>query len=157
MVGRLKEDPDVRDAFVTLSRAMEQAIDESRRIMSDLRPSVLDDFGIISTIRWFCGEFGRIYSASGCKGTSALKSHKFRKTCEIIIFRIIQEAMNNAAKHSKAGKIALSLTLENGSIVLSVSDDGMASTWPRLAQKDRGRLRLTSMRERATVRREVGN
>ncbi|MCL5406204.1 MAG: response regulator [Deltaproteobacteria bacterium] len=152
VAGRLNEDPDVRDVLLTLSRAMEQAIDESRRIIADLRPSMLDDLGIISTIRWFCREFESIYSGIGVQKDIRIEESQIPENLKIIIFRIIQEAMNNGVKHSKAGKISLRLSLENGSIVLCVSDNGIGFDPAAAASKRQGAgFGLSSMRERAEL------
>lgn len=149
---RLDENPDVQGPLMMLSRAMAQAIDEARRIMSDLRPSMLDDLGIISTIRWFCREFEGIYSGIGVEKDFRIEEPQIPENLKIIIFRIIQEAMNNAAKHSKARKISLGLSSENGSIVLCVRDDGIGFDRAAAAPKGHGAgFGLTSMRERAEL------
>lgn len=152
LAGRLNGDPDVREALTLLSRAMMQAIDEARRIMSDLRPSMLDDLGILSTIGWFCREFESIYVGIGLEKDLRIDETQIPEDLKIIIFRIVQESMNNAAKHSEAGKISLSLSSENGSIVLCVSDDGIGFDRAEAASKGRGAsFGLTSMRERTEL------
>ena len=50
VAAQLNRNPRIQESFLTLSKAMEQAIDESRRIITDLRPSMLDDLGIIATV-----------------------------------------------------------------------------------------------------------
>ncbi len=150
--ARLTENPEVRESFMTLSRAMEQAIDESRRIMTDLRPSLLDDFGIIATIGWFCRGFERIYTDIPVEKDIRLEESQVPENLKIIIFRIIQEAMNNSAKHSRATKISLGLSLEDGCIALRVSDDGVGFDRAAAASKGQGaKFGLTSMRERAEL------
>jgi signal transduction histidine kinase len=151
LAERLQEDPGVRDAFLTLSRAMAHAMDESRRIMSDLRPSMLDDLGIISTIRWFCREFQTIYSGIEVHGDIRIEESQIPESLKIIIFRIIQEAMNNGAKHSRAGKISLCLSLENAALVLCVSDDGIGFDRAALSKQRTFGFGLRSMRERAEL------
>lgn len=149
---RLNRDPEAGEALAMLSRAMGHAIDESRRIMSDLRPSMLDDLGILSTIRWFCREFESIYSGFGVEKDIRIEETQVPENLKIIIFRIIQEAMNNAAKYSGVKEISLSLSFENGSIVLCVSDGGKGFDRASAVSKGRGSgLGLTSMRERAEL------
>jgi PAS domain S-box-containing protein len=150
--ARLTENPDIRESFMTLSRAMEQAIDESRRIMTDLRPSLLDDFGIIATIGWFCRGFECIYTDIPVEKDIRLEESQVPENLKIIIFRIIQEAMNNSAKHSRARKISLGLSLEDGCISLCVSDDGVGFDRAAAASKGQGaKFGLRSMRERAEL------
>lgn len=148
---RLTENPEVRESFMTLSRAMEQAIDESRRIMSDLRPSLLDDFGIIATIGWFCRRFESIYADIPVEKNIRLEESQVPENLKIIIFRIIQEAMNNAAKHSRAGKISVDLSSEDGCIALRVSDDGVGFDRAAASKGQGAKFGLTSMRERAEL------
>jgi len=150
--ARLTENPEVRESFMTLSRAMEQAIDESRRIMTDLRPSLLDDFGIIATIGWFCRNFESIYTDIPVEKDIRLEESQVPENLKIIIFRIIQEAMNNSAKHSRASKISLVLSSEEGCIALHVRDEGVGFDRAAVASKGPGaKFGLTSMRERAEL------
>jgi PAS domain S-box-containing protein len=152
VAAQLTENPEVRESFMTLSRAMEQAIDESRRIMTDLRPSLLDDFGIIATIGWFCRGFESIYADIPVEKDIRLEESQVPENLKIIIFRIMQEAMNNSAKHSLARKISLGLSLEDGCIALRVSDDGVGFDRAAVVSKGQGvKLGLTSMRERAEL------
>ncbi len=150
--AHLTENPEVRESFMILSRAMEHAIDESRRIMTDLRPSLLDDFGIIATIGWFCRGFESIYTDIPVEKDIRLEESQVPENLKIIIFRIIQEAMNNSAKHSRARKISLGLSLEDGCIALRVSDDGVGFDRAAAASKGQGaKFGLSSMRERAEL------
>jgi len=150
--AQLTGNPEVRESFITLSRAMDQAIDESRRIMTDLRPSLLDDFGIIATIGWFCRRFESIYTDITVEKDIRLEESQVPENLKIIIFRVIQEAMNNSAKHSRARKISLDLSLEDGCITLRVSDDGVGFDRAAVVSKGEGaKFGLTSMRERAEL------
>ncbi len=152
VAARLAENPDVREAFMILSRATAQAIDESRRIMTDLRPSMLDDLGIIATIGWFCRGFESIYADMPVEKDVRLEESQVPENLKIIIFRIIQEAMNNSAKYSRASKIYLGLSFEDGCIVLRVSDNGVGFDRAAVASRGQGaKFGLTSMRERAEL------
>jgi PAS domain S-box-containing protein len=148
---QLNEKPETREAFLSLSTALEQAIDESRRIMTDLRPSMLDDLGIVATIGWFCRGFQSIYSNLPVEKDIRIEESQVPESLKIIIFRIIQEAMNNSAKHSRADKISLSLSVENGCILLDVSDDGVGFDRAAVASRGQCKFGLTSMRERAEL------
>ena len=139
-------------AFRMLAKAMEHAIDESRRIMTDLRPSILDDLGILATISWFCRRYETLYSGISVEKEIRIEESQVPEYLKIILFRIMQEAMNNAAKYSKAGKINIVLALECGFIELRIQDDGVGFEPEEVvARGDFGRLGLTSMRERAEL------
>ncbi len=128
-IGRSCENPatchEIMEAFKVLSKSIEQAIDESRRIMTDLRPSILDDLGIIATMGWFCRRCEAVYSNIGVKRDIRIEEAQVPENLKIIIFRIIQEAVNNSAKHSHAHEISLGLSLEGGVIKLRICDDGV--------------------------------
>ncbi len=152
VAAQLTENPEVRESFMILSKAMAHAIDESRRIMTDLRPSLLDDFGIIATIGWFCRSFESIYTDIPVEKDIRLEESQVPENLKIIIFRIIQEAMNNSAKHSRAKKISLGLSHEDGCIALRIRDDGVGFDRAAVASKGPGaKFGLTSMRERAEL------
>ncbi|MGA2400486.1 MAG: histidine kinase [Syntrophobacteraceae bacterium] len=150
--AQLRENPKFRESFMSLSRAVEQAIDESRRIITDLRPSILDDLGIIATLNWFCRRFGDIYTGIRVEKDVRLEEAHVPENLKIIIFRIIQESMNNSAKHSQARKICLSLSLEGGHIELRIDDDGVGFNQAAVIPKGQcGKFGLSSMRERAEL------
>ncbi len=120
---------------------------EVRRIMADLRPSVLDDLGIIPAIDWFCREYQKTYSHISVEkqvGISELEVPNFLKTP---IFRICQEAMNNIAKYSKASLVNLSLQKEDNRLLLTIQDDGQGFNLDT-GKKGMG---LSTMRERAQL------
>ena len=150
--AQLKRNPRIQEAFLTLSKAVEQAIDESRRIITDLRPSILDDLGIIATLNWFCRRFEATYTDIRVEKAVRLDEAQVPENLKIIIFRIIQESMNNSAKHSQARKISLSLSLEGDWIELRIIDDGVG--FDQSADVSKGqyaKFGLTSMRERADL------
>ncbi len=150
--AQLKRNPRLREAFLSLSKAVEQAIDESRRIITDLRPSILDDLGIIATLNWFCRRFEAIYTDIRVEKTVTLDEAQVPENLKIIIFRIIQESMNNSAKHSQARKISLSLSIEGNWIELRIIDDGVGFDQSEVVSKGQhAKFGLTSMRERADL------
>jgi len=78
-----------------------------RRIHAELRPSLLDDLGLITTITWFCREFEEHYSGIQIKTAIDIEEADVFESLKIVIFRILQEALNNVAKHSKAETVCV--------------------------------------------------
>ncbi|MCE5335519.1 MAG: histidine kinase, partial [Desulfobacteraceae bacterium] len=134
-----------------LSSAMEQAIEESRRIMTDLRPSILDDIGVIPTVNWFCRRYESIYSDISVEKKIDIEEEIIPEHLKITIFRIIQEAMNNSAKYSQARNVMLSLTFADDRIELGIEDDGIGFNPETVTRGDRSSFGLTYMRERAEL------
>ncbi len=134
---------------------LKQTIEEVRRIMMDLRPSMLDDLGILSTISWFCREFQAVYGGVSVKQDIQVAEDDIPEPLKIIIYRILQEALNNAAKHSGGSTIAVSLKQVDGRLEFSVEDNGKGFDLKQVARNYdipvMEGLGLLSMRERAEL------
>jgi signal transduction histidine kinase len=118
--GTIQGTTSLEDSVHTLK----QIIDETRRIMSNLRPSMIDDLGILPTINWHCREFQKIYETINIEKQIDIEEEEVPDNLKIVIFRIIQEAMNNIGKHSGAAHILVSLQRITGAIELVVEDNG---------------------------------
>ena len=118
-----------------------------RRIMADLRPSILDDLGILAAINWFCREYEKTYSHISIEQHIGIEEHKVPDSLKTPIFRISQEAMNNISKHSQASLIKLSLQMEDDRILLTITDNGQGFD-PDTVRRGLG---LSSIRERAEL------
>jgi signal transduction histidine kinase len=129
---------------------VQNGVEEVRRICMDLHPSILDDLGILATISWFCREFQTIYSGVRIEKDIGVEEHEVPDLLKIVIYRVMQEALNNIAKHSEADLVHLSLRKQESGIVLTINDNGRGFE-PEVARKaepaKRG-LGLTSMKER---------
>jgi len=120
---------------------------EVRRIMTDLRPSVLDDLGILPALNWFCREYQKTYSHISVEKQVGIEERDVPDSIKTPIFRISQEAMNNVAKHSRASLVHLSLQKEGERILLTIQDNGQGFD-PQAVRKGMG---LSSIRERAEL------
>ncbi len=131
---------------------IQRLIDDVRNIMNDLHPSVLDDLGIVPTITWYCRKFQALYSDLIVEQKIALREEEIPRILHIAIYRVLQEAMNNAAKHGKAKRVGVSLTGEDGGITLVIADDGQGfdpeEKDPQTGPKGLG---LGSMKERVEL------
>ena len=132
--------------------SIQKAIEESRRIQMALRPSTLDDLGILPTLNWFCREFQKTYSSIHIKTQFNIEEKDVLDHLKTVIYRICQEAFNNIAKHSKAKVATLSLR-KTDQIELVIEDDGQGfNLAEKLSAENHNRgLGLTSMRERAEL------
>ena len=134
-------------------RMLQEAVEDVRRIQRNLRPSVLDDLGILATMSWFCREFQTTYEWISVERQIDIQEKDVPDSLKIVIFRILQEALNNIAKHSKATLVRLSLRKVSGNIEFMVQDNGQGFDLPSTLsnnRSDRG-LGLDGMRERATL------
>ena len=103
---------------------IQTAIEESRRISTSLRPAMLDDLGILVTIDWLCGGFQEVYSDIQIEKEICVQENEVPEHLKIVIFRILQEVLNNIAKHSAADFVRLSLVKTPCHIKLCVEDNG---------------------------------
>ena len=135
-----------------LSARIQAVIDEVRRVSMDLRPSTLDDLGILPTLGWFTREFRAIYGQITVETLVEAREEEIAAPMKTAIYRIVQEAFNNVVAHSGARRVALALRRRGGQLELQVQDDGggFDSSAPRAARRRSG-LGLQSMRERAEV------
>lgn len=132
---------------------LQNAIDDIHKITMNLRPAMLDDLGLIATIEWFCQEFHLTHPDIFIESDITLYEHEIQEDSKIVIFRIIQEAFNNIAKHSDADHVRITLSVRNQHIDLMIKDNGIGFGHDLLISEEgckRG-LGLSSMQERATL------
>ena len=122
-------------------------IKDVRRIMADLRPSILDDLGILAAVNWLCREYQETFSHITVEKQIGIEERDVPDSIKTPIFRISQEAMNNVAKHSRASLVNLSLQKEGERILLTIRDNGQGFD-PEAMIKGMG---LSSIRERAEL------
>jgi len=103
---------------------IKDTITEVRRISNHLMPSMLEDLGVLATIRAFCREQSDYYQHARIITQLDINEDDIPALLKITIFRVIQEAMNNAFKHGQADEIHLSLVKDGDCIELCVTDNG---------------------------------
>lgn len=132
---------------------VQDAVEEVRRIAMDLRPSMLDDLGILATISWFTREFSQIYGHIQLDKNIAVEEAQVPAPLTIVIYRILQEALNNVAKHSGASRAEIALRQSGNDLILSIADNGNGFDMEQaLDVENSGRgFGLASMRERTEM------
>ncbi|MBP1696641.1 MAG: ATPase [Deltaproteobacteria bacterium] len=132
---------------------LQKNIEEARRIQLGLRPFILDDLGILPTIAWFCREFQETYSAIRIETESEIQEEEVHPLLKTTIYRLIQEALNNVAKHSKADLVHLVLRKVNDQIHLMIQDNGLGFDVGKAlsVESTKRGFGLNSMRERAEI------
>ncbi len=132
---------------------IKETIEEVRRMQMDLRPSTLDDLGVLATLGWFCREYQRIYSRIRIEKEISLEESEVSIPLKVVLYRLTQEAMNNIAKHSQADLVRLSLKKQENKIEWSIEDNGMGFDLEYVLSSERSKrgLGLGSMKERAEL------
>jgi signal transduction histidine kinase len=152
-VQQMEQETNANESLRDLLPTVQQAIDESRRIQSNLRPSLLDDLGILPTIEWQCREYQRMYPHIHVEKQIDVTEDKIPAPLKTVIYRISQEALNNTAKYSRADLVTLSLRKTGDPIELVIQDNGQGFDVKDTLSKEKYKrgLGLSSMRERAEL------
>ena len=126
---------------------LDGAVSSTRRIAADLRPLLLDDLGLGAAIEWLAANFTQRH---GVRCTLELDSElELGEPYATAVFRIVQESLQNVAKHAGASQASVAIELTGHQILLTVSDDGRGfdPVEPRRAAS----LGLLGLRERAQL------
>ena len=145
--------PEGSVSLETIIDAAQGTISETRRISARLRPSMLDDLGLISTIDWFCREFEEHHRQIQLVRRLEIEEEDVPEELKVVIYRILQEAVNNVAKHSEADRVLVGLLKDGGQLKLSVQDNGRGFD-PESVDAKRDPMSgfgLSNMRDRAEI------
>jgi PAS domain S-box-containing protein len=140
-------------ALEHLGPTVKTALAELRRISMNLRPSTLDDLGILATLSWYFREFEAACPNAILEHEISVVEAAVPDLLKISIFRIVQEATSNALKHARAGRIRVCLRGEADTLELSIEDNGEGFD-PAAAASGRDfshGLGMQSMKERAEL------
>jgi len=113
--------PDMKESITKL---IDKGIEVVRRISSELRPHILDHLGLIPAVNWYVKEFQKRANMR-CKWTLSPEDIQIDKDRATAVFRILQEALTNVARHSKASRVTIELIKTGDNIRLKVSDNGV--------------------------------
>jgi two-component system sensor histidine kinase UhpB len=143
------------DAWAKLEDARALAsrtLDGLHRVIFDLRPSVLDDLGLVSAVRWWVA---RHLTPAGITARLEIEDldDRLPPTVEIPVFRAVQEALTNVARHSGAKTVLIQMSREGGTLSVDVEDDGRGFNPADVATpSETGQgLGLLGMRERIEI------
>jgi signal transduction histidine kinase len=137
---------ETRAAVLALRELVVSTLQNVRRLAVELRPSALDDFGLVPAIQRLAESFGE--SGVHVDVEAQIGDERLPEAVETTLYRIVQEALTNVTKHAEARRLSITLTRKNGSIVAIVEDDGKGFD-PAAAESDG--LGLLGMRERLAL------
>jgi len=116
---------------------VDNAIHTVRKVITDLRPSVLDQLGVWAALEWYAGQIEE-RSGLGCAcsidaGAQAVELDQERGT---MLFRVVQEALTNVVRHAQASCVTVQVTCRNGIVSVEVKDDGKGIDTERLLNRE---------------------
>ena len=156
MISRLSKTNAEPDGFKSQLEGtwhlIEQTIKGVRAFSQDLRPSVLDDLGLVPAVEWLANRMSKNLSVkTDCQIDGKVK--RLPPDMELALFRIVQEALNNIAKHAKASSVLINITFRSDKLAISLRDDGKGF-YPPLTIPDaskKGQLGIMGMKERSQL------
>lgn len=144
-----KEEEAERENLTTEMLALtESMIHSIRRIAHDLRPPALEDLGLAEALRIYSDEF-EIRSGISIHFFTELDMLELSLDTSKALYRIYQESLTNVARYADAGQVEASLDLEDGNLILTITDNGVGFDTEQLAHKKT--LGIIGMRERAVM------
>jgi len=108
----------------TITPLIQECVEECRRVQMDLRPSMIDELGLLPTLSWFCRRYETIYPQIRTEQMTGIEEKEIPSPLKIVVYRMTQEAMNNIAKHSKADLVRLSLRKMDRRMEVTIQDNG---------------------------------
>lgn len=149
----IAQDPaTARSQVAALKTMTMRAIDGLRQFVSDLRPSVLDDMGLVPALRWLVQEYrerARFDADFQVRGAR----ERLSPQVETVLFRIAQEALNNATRHAHASRVCVHLEFKERAVTLVVEDNGRGFVADEILglKKERRAWGLLGMKERVSL------
>ncbi|MBI2955449.1 MAG: sensor histidine kinase [Chloroflexi bacterium] len=128
-----------------------RSLEEVRHLALELRSAVLDDLGLVAGLEWYVDEYNGRYSIRAQLECADI-SRRLPPQVELSLYRVVQEALTNAARHSRAALVWVRLKLlDNGWIDLSIEDDGQGFDVEKVLSRRNGGLGLFGMQERIAL------
>jgi PAS domain S-box-containing protein len=138
----------IMENISSMSRLIDSTIVMIRKIVTELRPEILDELGLIEAIRWYAGEFQKRTEVS-VQLTIFPKNFIMGKKQTTELFRIFQEILTNISRHAKASKVMVFLKKEKHQCTLRIKDNGIGIKDEDIARKNS--FGLMGMRERTSL------
>ena len=152
-VGGEKAETPISNILTSITSMVKNAVEELRRIQRNLWPSLLDDLGVLKTVQGFCRAYNEVYAGIRIEIDLGVEEADVPSRLRIVIYRIIQEAFNNIAKHSRANLATISLQKTESGFDLLITDNGSGFD-PAAVSRDGPSLTglgLSTMKERTEL------
>ena len=137
----------------SIKKQLDSMITDVRRMSANLRPMALDLFGLVTALRFLCEEIEKLHGIQVVFEHTDDLHARYDANVEIALYRIAQEALTNAAKHAQADNVLLSLSHQEGVIVIAIQDNGIgfAVEAQQPFRAPGQNMGLVSMKERAAL------
>jgi signal transduction histidine kinase len=123
--------PSLSDKLSEITELLNETIASVKALSTELRPGVLDKFGLVAAMEWQCEEFSR-RSGIECRCNVPAKELRLATEVSTALFRILQESLTNVVRHSQADQVKVDLTADDSTVSLIVADNGIGITEEQL-------------------------
>ncbi len=142
----------VRQRLDAIYSSTEATLEEVRKLIYDLRPTALDDLGLVSAVRVHARDLLETAGVDLAFDASGFGHRRLPAAVETTVFRVAQEAITNIARHARARSAAVRLTLKGGVLTLVVEDDGVGFDLAgAVGHRPDRRVGILGMQERAAL------
>ncbi|WP_409252032.1 sensor histidine kinase [Bacillus sp. SCS-153A] len=131
-----------------LKKMVRSALYEVRRIIYDLRPMALDDLGLVPTLTKYLSTIEEYHKSTNIRFVNLGQEKRLPSKYEVALFRLIQESVQNALKHSGASEIQVKLEIGKDTVTVIIKDDGKGFD---IKQKKNGSFGIMGMKERVEI------
>ena len=145
-VEEARSEPELRAAAHEVRELVRSTLQDVRQLAVDLRPSALDDFGLVAALERLIASF--IEQTSIAVDFEAMIPERLPSELETALYRIVQESLTNVVKHARAGRVSIVLRRKENGVAVIVEDDGVGFDPAAAAE---GGLGLVGMRERIAL------
>lgn len=143
---------EVRDTADQLRTVAAQTLDSLHSLALELRPSVLDDLGLVAALKRYVKDFATDFGLDADFEVVGLEERRLTPQVKTTLYRIVQEALTNVARHAEASQVSVLLEQRRGSMIAIVEDDGRGfDVEGVLTSGQLKRLGLHGMQERASL------
>ncbi len=123
-LSEIEEAASLLEHIESMSQLLDNAAVATRQVITDLRPTILDDFGLAAAIEWQAEQFRKRTGIQCRVACDESEPYELDKTQTINLFRIFQESLTNVVRHSGASRVEVELQHENAAIILTICDNG---------------------------------
>jgi len=141
----------MREKLTEIRQLVSQAVEDVRRLALDLRPAALDDLGLVPALEWYLKERAGKSGLSIHFAAGQIKELQLPREKEVVLYRVVQEALSNTIRHANARHAWVDLGLEDGRLKISIRDDGCGFDLHQVTASNSGGLGLLGMRERVEL------
>ena len=140
-------DADSRAAAAALRELVVETLQDVRRLAVELRPSALDDFGLVAALERLTTSFSE-QTGIAIDFEASIAEERLPEEVEIALYRIVQESLTNVVKHARARHVSILLTRRDGGVKVVIEDDGLGF---QVGESTNGGFGLMGMRERLAL------